>query len=101
MLMDEVAVFKALSNKTRLQILKWLKQPEKYFPEQDRDIQEFGVCVGVIQKKVNLTQSTVSEYLSLLQRTGLIVSTRVGQWTYYKRNEDAFSKFKELIDDEL
>ena len=99
--MDQVEIFKALSNKTRLLILQWLKNPEQHFPEQERCIHEFGVCVGEIQKKVNLTQSTVSEYLSLLQRTGLIESTRVGQWTYYKRNEAAFLELKELIDKEL
>lgn len=99
--MDQVEVFKALSNKTRLQILAWLKEPSLYFPEQERDINEIGVCVGEIQKKVNLTQSTVSEYLSLLQRTGLIESTRIGQWTYYRRNEKAFEEFKESINNTL
>ena len=32
--MDQVEIFKALSNKTRLQILGWLKEPELNFPEQ-------------------------------------------------------------------
>ena len=99
--MDQAEVFKALSNKTRLLILKWLKDPELHFPEQERDVNEVGICVGEIQRKVNLTQSTVSEYLSLLQRTGLIESTRIGQWTYYKRNEKAFQEFKEIINKEL
>ena len=99
--MDQVEVFKALSNKTRLLILQWLKDPELHFPDQGRSVTEVGVCVGEIQRKVNLTQSTVSEYLSLLQRTGLIESTRIGQWTYYKRNEEAFRELKDLIDKEL
>ncbi|WP_158799724.1 helix-turn-helix transcriptional regulator [Pedobacter sp. L105] len=99
--MDQVEVFKALSNKTRLLILQWLKDPELHFPDQGRCVLEVGVCVGEIQRKVNLTQSTVSEYLSLLQRTGLIESTRIGQWTYYKRNEEAFRELKNLIDKEL
>ncbi|SEA42827.1 transcriptional regulator, ArsR family [Pedobacter hartonius] len=99
--MDQVDIFKALSNKTRLLILKWLKDPALHFPEQERDFSEAGVCVGQIQKKARLTQSTVSEYLSLLQRTGLIESTRIGQWTYYKRNEAAFQLLKEQINKEL
>jgi DNA-binding transcriptional ArsR family regulator len=99
--MDQVEVFKALSNKTRLLILQWLKDPAKHFPEQEKDVNEVGVCVGQIQQKANLTQSTVSEYLSLLQRTGLIESTRIGQWTYYKRKEEAFKALKNLIDTEL
>jgi len=96
--MDHVEVFKALSNKTRLLILQWLKNPELHFPEQNAEI---GVCVGEIQKKASLTQSTVSEYLSVLQRAGLIQSTRVGQWTYYKRDEDGFKTLKEILEKEL
>lgn len=97
--MDHLEVFKALSNKTRYQILEWLKLPELHFPEQNGF--DHGVCVGQIQQKAQLTQSTVSEYLSLLQRTGLIESKRVGQWTYYKRNEEAIAMLKDLINKEL
>jgi len=100
-IMDQVEIFKALSNKTRMQILEWLKDPELHFPPSERDVKEVGVCVGEIQKKVNLTQSTVSEYLSLLQRNGLVESTRIGQWTYYKRNEQTLNEFKALINKEL
>ena len=100
--MDQVEIFKALSNKTRLQILNWLKEPELNFPDQkDHANYEHGVCVGQIQIKAGLTQSTVSEYLSLLQRAGFINSTRVGQWTYYKRNEQAFEQLGSLIQTKL
>lgn len=97
--MDQVEIFKALSNKTRLQILNWLKDPGKHFPEQQHaGLEATGVCVGLIQKKSGLTQSTVSEYLALLQRAGLLKATRIGQWTYYKRNEDAFAALSKLIE---
>lgn len=95
--MDQVEVFKALSNKTRLQILDWLRQPKDNFPEQIEAGFEQGVCVGQIQKKAGLTQSTVSEYLATLQRAGLVKSTRIGQWTYYQRNEEAFEALSEII----
>lgn len=96
--MDQLEVFKALSNKTRLQILQWLKTPEQYFPAQEHaDFKEVGVCVGQIQQKAGLTQSTVSEYLSILQKAGLLESTRLGQWTYYKRNEQAFAELSGII----
>jgi DNA-binding transcriptional ArsR family regulator len=98
--MNQLEIFKALSNKTRLQILQWLKEPEKNFPKQESGFGN-GVCVGLIQQKAGLTQSTVSEYLSLMQRTGLVTATRVGQWTYYKRNEEAFAALSKLIESEL
>jgi DNA-binding transcriptional ArsR family regulator len=99
--MDQIEIFKALSNKTRLQILQWLKQPEQSFPEQVEAGFTAGVCVGQIQKKAHLTQSTVSEYLSILQRAGLIKSTRIGQWTYYKRNEEAFTALSQIIQSDI
>jgi len=96
--MDQLTIFKALSNKTRLQILEWLKEPEKYFPaEENADFENVGVCVGQIQQKCGLTQSTVSEYLALLLHAGLLESTRIGQWTYYKRNEKAFEALSDFV----
>jgi len=99
--MDPVEIFKALSNKTRLQILQWLKEPELHFPEQAQAGYENGVCVGQIQKKAGLSQSTVSEYLSLLQRAGLVKAQRVGQWTYYVRDEEAFATLSQLIESDI
>ena len=100
--MDHLEIFKALSNKTRLQILQWLKEPEKHFPPQEHAaFDEVGVCVGQIQQKAGLTQSTVSEYLSILQKSGLLESTRLGQWTYYKRNEEAFAVLSNIIKSEI
>lgn len=100
--MDQVEVFKALSNNTRLQILSWLKDPLLHFPEQpSAELEKNGVCVGLIQKKSGLTQSTISSYLSILQRTGLLTATRVGQWTYYKRNEAAFSALTKIIQTDI
>jgi len=100
--MDQVEIFKALSNKTRLQILGWLKEPELNFPEQpNADFENVGVCVGQIQIKSGLSQSTISEYLSILQRAHLISSTRLGQWTYYKRNKEGLKKLSEIINTEL
>jgi DNA-binding transcriptional ArsR family regulator len=99
--MDHIEVFKALSNKSRLQMLEWLKEPEINFPEQLYSGFEHGVCVGQIQAKAGLTQSTVSEYLSILQRAGFIESKRVGQWTYYKRNEEAFARLSKIIESNL
>jgi len=98
-MVDQLEIFKALSNRTRLDILNWLKEPHTFFPDQE--VYEHGVCVGQIQQKAGLTQSTVSEYLSILQRAGLVKSTRVGQWTYYQRNEETFNALSKLIQSEI
>lgn len=96
--MEQVDIFKALSNTTRLQMLEWLKDPVVNFPgQQEHGGFEHGVCVGQIKEKAGLTQSTVSEYLTILQRAGFVQATRVGQWTYYKRNEAAFEQLSQFI----
>lgn len=100
--MELINIFKALSNPTRLQILKGLKEPEKHFPPQDEgDVRTVGVCVSSIQEGVGLSQSTVSDYLATLQRVGLVEVRRIGQWTYYKRNEAAIAALAEVIGKEL
>jgi len=99
--MEQVDIFKALSNRTRLQMLEWLKDPALNFPDQQPVGYENGVCVGQIQAKAALTQSTVSEYLAILQRAGFVSSKRVGQWTYYKRNEEAFAKLSKIIESSI
>lgn len=100
--MDQVAIFKALSNKTRLQILSWLKEPAIHFTEQpNADFENVGVCVGQIQNKAGLSQSTISEYLSILQRADLVCATRIGQWTYYKRNQKGIAELSKIINSEL
>lgn len=91
---DQLTVLKALSNDARLRILEWLKDPKRNFGRQDvGDFDRDGVCVSVIQRKSGLSQSTVSSYLALLTRAGLVKAKRVGQWTYYRRDEGAIRRF--------
>jgi DNA-binding transcriptional ArsR family regulator len=92
---------KALANPTRLQIMNWLKDPRKHFPSQAADPEEIGVCVSIIQEKVGLSQSTVSLYLTALQRAQLVTSQRIGPWTYYKRNETSLKLFTSLLEQTL
>ncbi len=100
--MENVEIFKALANDYRLQILFWLKNPEKYFVDEENvDMREVGVCVGEIQKQLGLTQSTTSHYLSMLQKANLLVATRIGKWTYYRRNEVTLKHLRDFIDKEL
>ncbi|KAB2334941.1 helix-turn-helix transcriptional regulator [Cytobacillus depressus] len=98
-------MFKALSNATRLQILQMLKEPEKNFSPQVHiqkgDNFTGGVCVGDIKDKVGLGQSTTSQYLSLLQNSGLLEMKRIGQWTYYRRNEEMIKELGSFIGKDL
>ncbi|HEY6898955.1 MAG TPA: metalloregulator ArsR/SmtB family transcription factor [Rhodocyclaceae bacterium] len=96
--LDEV--IKALANPLRREILAWLKNPEKEFKQQDHPF-EFGVCVGKIFERSGLSQSTVSAHLATLQSAGLVTPRKVGQWVFYKRNEEAIQAFLSRIGHEL
>lgn len=100
--MNIVEISKVLANKTRVKILQWLKKPEENFPPH-KDIDHFddGVCVGYIQDKAGLSQSTISTYLNSMQNADLVIPTRHGKWTYYRRNEDVIQSYIDVLKKEL
>jgi ArsR family transcriptional regulator len=92
----------ALSNKSRLQILTWLKDPTGHFPPQvDGDLVKDGVCGLLIAKKLRLSQPTVSEHLRILSQAKLINGKRIKKWTFYKRNERQIRELKKVISAKL
>lgn len=100
--MDIIEISKALSNQTRVNILQWLKKPEDNFPFQLLvNGFEIGVCVGNIQDKAELSQSTISTYLSQMEKANLIISTRKGKWTYYKRDEKMIEAYIDSLKKDL
>ncbi|MCL2657179.1 MAG: metalloregulator ArsR/SmtB family transcription factor [Betaproteobacteria bacterium] len=100
MQMDLDEIIKALANPTRREILAWLKTPETEFCEQSFPF-ENGVCSGKIFERAGLSQSTVSAHLAVLQKAGLVSSTKIGQWVFYKRDEATIAAFLAAMRDAL
>ena len=98
--MDRDEVLKAIAHPARMDILNRLKNPAEHFPTQDMPF-ELGVCAGQFEAGCGLSQSTVSSHLSTLQRAGLVSAKRVGQWVFYKRNEDTIAAFIACLRSEL
>jgi ArsR family transcriptional regulator len=65
-------IFKALSDKNRLRILKML---QKKF-----------LCVCEITEVLQLATSTVSQHLSILSEAGFIIEQKDGKWVNYVIN---------------
>ena len=86
------AIHKALANPVRREILCWLKDPHAHFAQQEHPL-DMGVCAGLIDARTGLSQSTVSAHLAALQKAELVTSHRVGQWIFYKRNEETVQAF--------
>ena len=98
----EAECFAALASPRRLQVLEWLRDPRSHFPPQrDGDLVRDGVCVIFLAQKLRVRQPTATAHLQILARAGLVTSKRVGQWTFYKRDEKAILALKRIISREL
>lgn len=95
---DMLEKFKVLSNQNRIEILEWLKTPSDHFPYTNApEGWDTGVCIMHIQQKANLAFSTISNHISILNRAGFVEITKVGQWSYCRRNEQSLLKFYEDV----
>jgi DNA-binding transcriptional ArsR family regulator len=70
------AVFKALSDATRLRILKAISSMRE-------------LCECNIVPAFGLSQPTISYHLKVLREAGLVQSERRGQWVYHTVNQRA------------
>jgi len=78
-----LAMFKALSEKSRLQIFLLLIESE--------------LCVCELMDRLRLEQSLVSHQLRILRRAGLVESQKRGRWVYYRISEDYRQKLGSLL----
>lgn len=93
-----IEIGKCLSNSTRLEILEWLKQPDASFPQNTTNIPNSeGVCLTYIFEKSGLSQSTISNYLNMMEKCGLLELKRQGKWTYFKRNQQTIDEYIEFL----
>ena len=100
--MNLIEIHKALSNQIRVDILHWLKDPENNFPpHKELGHFNFGVCLVFIKNKAELSQSTISQYMAQLQNVGFVTATRLGKWTYFKRNEENIKNYIQQLRKEL
>ena len=78
---DLVTIFKALSDETRLRILKLLEQGE--------------LCVCDIVAAFEMSQPKVSFHLATLKAAGLVKDRKEGKWMHYKIDDSDL--FKRLL----
>ncbi|HAR95769.1 MAG TPA: ArsR family transcriptional regulator [Deltaproteobacteria bacterium] len=80
--MDELLpIFKALSDATRLRIVKLLERGE--------------LCVCHLVAAVDMSQPKISFHLKVLKEAGLVKDRREGKWMHYRLNESDL--FKRLL----
>jgi ArsR family transcriptional regulator, arsenate/arsenite/antimonite-responsive transcriptional repressor len=83
-IMDQfVKVMKALSDTSRLKIIKML--------------QHKPMCVCEIQKALNVPQPTTSRQLKILEDAGLTVSQKRGLWVNYNLADGSGSPYAAML----
>jgi len=99
--MNTENIIAALNNPMRRQIIKWLKDRSNFPASLPEHANLDGVCVSYIQEKAGLSQSTISNYMGVLKKAGLVTSERHGQWTFYQRHEANIEAFLNEVEKEL
>ena len=87
--MDEILelseVFKALSDPTRLRLVKLLSEHGNV------------LCVNALANRLGVTQSAVSQHLRILRQARLVISDRRGPSVHYSLNVERLSQHKVLL----
>jgi len=78
------AVFKALSDPTRVSIVNRLACGET-------------CCVCDLTDAFALSQPTVSHHLRILREAGLVEAERRGTWAYYRLVPDAIGRLRDVF----
>jgi ArsR family transcriptional regulator len=78
-----VAIFKALADPTRLEILRLLAA------------QRGPTCVCDVVAHFGLSQPTISHHLSVLREAGLVRAAKIGIWSFYAPAPDARARLGE------
>jgi ArsR family transcriptional regulator, arsenate/arsenite/antimonite-responsive transcriptional repressor len=87
-------LLQAIADPTRRRILQALKTiPAKPGTKTN------GLCASDIEGRIRLSQPTVSHHMAILEKAGLVESTKHSQWRWYRRKESAIRDlFRKLRD---
>ena len=82
----------AIADPTRRKILQALK--EKGGCSINKDV---GLCASDIEDRINLSQPTISHHMAILKKAQLVEAKKIGQWMWYRRNEDGLRGFAQQL----
>ena len=82
-------VFKALSDPTRLRLVKLLGEHEG------------ALCVNALARRLDVSQSAVSQHLRVLRQTGLVKSVRRGSSVHYRLDQDSLKQHRTKLRETL
>lgn len=81
--LDVIAIFKALSEPLRVEVIELLREQE--------------MCVCDLCDHLNVAQSKLSFHLKTLKQAGLVRSRQEGRWIYYRLNLAKLVELEEYL----
>ena len=97
--MDEIEklaeIFKALSDPTRLRLVKQLNDCQPGVCEGG------ALCVNALAHRLNVSQSAVSQHLRILRQAGLVRGARHGSFMHYSLDPDGLDKYRAALRETL
>jgi DNA-binding transcriptional ArsR family regulator len=82
--MQELAIFRALSDPTRRTVFERLAEQE--------------LSVGELAQGFEVSQPAISQHLSALRGAGLVVERREGRRAYYRVNPEGLAPLADWVD---
>ncbi len=79
----QARIFRVLSVKTRIRIIKLLKRS--------------SLCVNALARILNITPAAVSQHLRVLRDANLVVADKRGYFVHYKINKETLSEWNEAV----
>jgi len=80
---DKLSVkIRAIADPHRRQILHMLAQRNRNSLDKPT-----GLCASDIESRLKVSQPTISHHMRILNDAGLVTSQKIGQWMWYRRNE--------------
>jgi ArsR family transcriptional regulator len=97
--MDDVVklaeTFKALSDPTRLRLIKLLNDCKP-------GVCEGGpLCVNALAHRLGVTQSAVSQHLRILRQAGLVRGDRKGSFMHYALDPEGLGRYRSALRETL
>ena len=86
--MDEQSLallFKAVSDRSRVNILRQLAEGEK--------------CANTLLAALSVGQPTLSHHMQILCKSGLVNYRKDGKWVRYALNPETFAKIRDFLDE--
>lgn len=83
--MELQSILKAMSDGTRLKIIEMLLKK--------------NYCVRAISRKLEISESAVSQHIKVLKETGLLVGKKSGYFVHYAVNRDLLHQLAKEIEE--